>query len=171
MTAAETSVPMDITTQNPAECQFLEQDVSVTDPPAAPSARPPDPPIYNEDKVLVSVEVLLKPSSTTRFDDVRSTVESMIEKRSMRYADSSIPVPMDNSFLVDNVQRICICDTDTWVENHDILLGKSDSSSMFFRRPAIWNRRPFTVAYKYLFIALYSIKALKYESSSIDLDS
>ncbi|XP_073125283.1 pachytene checkpoint protein 2 homolog isoform X2 [Henckelia pumila] len=122
MTAAETSIPMDITMQNPAECGVLEQGAAVTEPPAAPSAPPPDPPTYNEDKVLVSVEVLLKPSSTARFDDVRSTVESMLEKRSMSYADGSIPVPVDNSFLVDNVQRICICDTDMWVEKHDILL-------------------------------------------------
>ncbi|XP_075504992.1 pachytene checkpoint protein 2 homolog isoform X1 [Primulina tabacum] len=122
MTAAETSVPMDITMQNPAQCGVLEQDAAVTEPPVASSARPPDPPIFNEDKVLVSVEVLLKPSSTARFDDVRSTVESMLEKRSMSYADGPIPVPVDNSFLVDNVQRICICDSDMWVEKNDILL-------------------------------------------------
>ncbi|XP_073284214.1 pachytene checkpoint protein 2 homolog isoform X2 [Primulina huaijiensis] len=122
MTAAETSVPMDITMQNPAQCGVLEQDAAVTEPPAASSARPPDPPIFNEDRVLVSVEVLLKPSSTARFDDVRSTVESMLEKRSMSYADGPIPVPVDNSFLVDNVQRICICDSDMWVEKNDVLL-------------------------------------------------
>lgn len=29
----------------------------------------------------------------------------------MSYADGPIPVPLDDTFLVDNVQRICICDS------------------------------------------------------------
>ncbi|XP_052183788.1 pachytene checkpoint protein 2 homolog [Diospyros lotus] len=78
--------------------------------------------VLAEDKVIVSVEVCLKPSSTARIQDVRSAVERMLEKRSLSYVDGPIPVPLEDSFLVENVQRICICDTDEWLENHDILL-------------------------------------------------
>ncbi|KAI3454424.1 hypothetical protein Pfo_011087 [Paulownia fortunei] len=122
MSATEMSAPMDISRPNPTECNVPEQDAVVFEPPAVPSAPRPPPPLLNEDKVLVSVEVLLKPSSTARADDVRSVVERMLEKRSMSYADGPIPVPLDDTFLVDNVQRICICDSDVWVEKHDILL-------------------------------------------------
>ncbi|KAG8378779.1 hypothetical protein BUALT_Bualt07G0020500 [Buddleja alternifolia] len=138
MSATEMSVPMDVSMSNTIECIVPEQNAVVFEPPAVPPAppsppiapppppspptAPPPPPSFNEDKVLVSVEVLLKPSSTARIDDVRSAVERMLEKRSMSYADGPIPVPLDDSFLVDNVQRICICDSDVWVEKHEILL-------------------------------------------------
>ncbi|KAL6524526.1 nucleolar component of the pachytene checkpoint [Orobanche hederae] len=127
MSASEMSVPMDISVPNPAECNVHEQEAVALEPPAPPSAPPPQPsppppPFINEDKVLVSVEVLLKPSSTAHADDVRLAVERMLEKRSMSYADGPISVPIDDTFLVDNVERICICDSDVWVENHDILL-------------------------------------------------
>ncbi|PQQ00459.1 pachytene checkpoint protein 2 homolog isoform X1 [Prunus yedoensis var. nudiflora] len=79
-------------------------------------------PSLPQDKVLVSVEVSLKPSSTARIDDVRSAVERMLEKRSLSYTDGPVPVPPDDQFLTENVQRICICDTDEWVQNHEILL-------------------------------------------------
>ncbi|KAL6583738.1 nucleolar component of the pachytene checkpoint [Orobanche minor] len=127
MSASEMSVPMDISVPNPAECNVHEQETVALEPPAPPSVPPPQPsppppPFINEDKVLVSVEVLLKPSSTAHADDVRLAVERMLEKRSMSYADGPISVPIDDTFLVDNVERICICDSDVWVENHDILL-------------------------------------------------
>ncbi|KAK4489020.1 hypothetical protein RD792_004812 [Penstemon davidsonii] len=130
MSATEMSVPMDISIPNPTESTVLQQDAvvfetpAVTSPPhqpTSPSPSPP-PPLFNEDKIVVSVEVSLKPASTARIDDVRSAVERMLEKRSMSYADGPITVPLDDSFLVENVQRICICDTDVWVENRDILL-------------------------------------------------
>lgn len=35
----------------------------------------------------------------------------MLEKRSLSYIDGPVPVPLDDSFLVENVQRICVCDT------------------------------------------------------------
>lgn len=35
----------------------------------------------------------------------------MLEKRSLSYIDGPIPVPLDDPFLKENVQRICICDT------------------------------------------------------------
>lgn len=35
----------------------------------------------------------------------------MLEKRSLSYVDGPIPVPTDDSFLIENVQRICVCDT------------------------------------------------------------
>ncbi|PKU81647.1 pachytene checkpoint protein 2 homolog isoform X1 [Dendrobium catenatum] len=75
-----------------------------------------------EDKVLVSVEVCMKSLSTARSEDVRKAVERMFEKRNLSYYDGPVPVPTDDSFLTENVERICICDTDEWVENHKILL-------------------------------------------------
>ncbi|KAL0341576.1 UNVERIFIED_CONTAM: Pachytene checkpoint protein 2 [Sesamum calycinum] len=122
MSATEMSAPMDISVPNPGECNLPDQDAVFSEPPAAPSAPPPPPPSLSEDKILVSVEVLLKPSSTARADDVRSAVESMLEKRSMSYTDGPIPVPLGDAFLVDNVERICICDSDVWVEKQDVLL-------------------------------------------------
>lgn len=35
----------------------------------------------------------------------------MLEKRSLSYVDGPIPVPLDDSFLIENVQGIRICDT------------------------------------------------------------
>ncbi|KAL3642315.1 nucleolar component of the pachytene checkpoint [Castilleja foliolosa] len=131
MSAAEMSVPMDISGPNPSECNVLEQDAVVLEPPtvqSAPSPPPapppptPTPPFFNEDKVIVSVEVLLKPSSTARADDVCLAVERMLEKRFMSYADGPVSVPLDDTFLVDNIERICICDSDVWVENQNVLL-------------------------------------------------
>nr|KYP69639.1 Thyroid receptor-interacting protein 13 [Cajanus cajan] len=77
-----------------------------------------------EDKVLVPVEVSLKPSSTARIQDVRSAIERMLEKRSLSYIDGPIPVPIDDAFLADNVQRICVCgcDTDERMHNGNVLL-------------------------------------------------
>ncbi|CAH9104459.1 unnamed protein product [Cuscuta europaea] len=79
-----------------------------------------------EEKIHVSVglavEVCLKPSCTARVGDIRLAVESMMEKRSMSYVDGPIPVPLDDPFLAENVQRICVCDTDTWLEHGDFLL-------------------------------------------------
>lgn len=40
----------------------------------------------------------------------------MLEKRSLTYTDGPISVPIDETFLVENVQRICICDTGTFYE-------------------------------------------------------
>ncbi|XP_051136457.1 pachytene checkpoint protein 2 homolog isoform X1 [Andrographis paniculata] len=128
MSAAEMSTPMDISVPNPVHGNVPDREAAIFEPPlAAPSSTPSaslptPPPLLNEDKILVSVEVLLKPSSTAQADDVRAAVERMLEKRSMSYSDGPIPVPMDDDFLVDNVQRICICDSDVWLEKHEILL-------------------------------------------------
>ncbi|KAL2935920.1 Pachytene checkpoint protein 2-like protein [Bienertia sinuspersici] len=75
-----------------------------------------------DDKFLVSVEVCLKPSSTARLEDVRSSVESMLEKRSLSYTNGPVPVPDNDQYLLDNVESICICDTDEWVKNGEVLL-------------------------------------------------
>ncbi|XP_068308760.1 pachytene checkpoint protein 2 homolog [Pyrus communis] len=107
--------PMDVSMQNPKDVDVPNQNGAVAID-SAPS------PILPQDKVLVSVEVSLKPSSTARADDVRSAVERMLEKRSLSYTDGPVPVPLDDQFLTENVQSICICDTDEWVQNHDILL-------------------------------------------------
>ncbi|TMX05310.1 hypothetical protein EJD97_025002 [Solanum chilense] len=107
------SAPMEISMVNAAEVNTSEQN---GDPSPLPS------PTLPEEKVLVSVEVCLKPSSTARIDDVRLSVERMLEKRSMSYVDGPIPVPIDDLFLAENVLHICVCDTDVWLENRDILL-------------------------------------------------
>ncbi|KAF3629147.1 hypothetical protein FXO38_27851, partial [Capsicum annuum] len=91
------SAPMEISMVNAAEVNTSEQNGVVPDPAPPPSLTLP------EDKVLVSVEVCLKPSSTAHIDDVRLTVERMLEKRSMSYVDGPIPVPMDDLFLAENV--------------------------------------------------------------------
>ncbi|PKI38636.1 hypothetical protein CRG98_040970 [Punica granatum] len=114
---------MEISVQGTADAEIPEQN-GVAAPPAlslAPPELSPDP-ILSEEKVLVSVEVCLKPSSTVRADDVRSAVERMLEKRSLSYVDGPVEVPIDNPFLMDNVQRISICDTDEWAKNHGVLL-------------------------------------------------
>ncbi|AQK44258.1 thyroid receptor-interacting protein 13 [Zea mays] len=75
-----------------------------------------------DDKVLVSVEVLLHATSVARHEDVQVAVERMLEARSLSYVDGPVPIPADNSFLLENVKRIRISDTDEWVENHKVLL-------------------------------------------------
>ncbi|KAK9108225.1 hypothetical protein Syun_024236 [Stephania yunnanensis] len=104
------SSPMEISVQNAPDAE-LNGDLESLPPP-----------LPEKEKILVSVEVCLKPSSTARAEDIQSAVESMLEKRSMSYADGPVPVPIDDSFLSENVERICICDTDQWAENHEILL-------------------------------------------------
>ncbi|KMT10708.1 hypothetical protein BVRB_5g118170 [Beta vulgaris subsp. vulgaris] len=79
-------------------------------------------PVIADEKFLISVEVCLKPSSTAQLDDVRTRVERMLEKRSLSYINGPVPVPDDDQFLVENVQRICICDTDEWVKNGEVIL-------------------------------------------------
>ncbi|CAJ2644604.1 pachytene checkpoint protein 2 homolog [Trifolium pratense] len=89
---------------------------------AASQHSPAPPPLPLEDKVLVPIEVCLKPSSTASIHDVRSAVEGMLEKRSLSYNGGPIPVPLDEPFLADNVQRICVCDTGEGMQNDNVLL-------------------------------------------------
>ncbi|KAL9439110.1 hypothetical protein AB3S75_024720 [Citrus x aurantiifolia] len=112
------STPMEITVHNSTEAEISDQDGI----PEQKGVAGPPLPLLAEDKFLVSVEVCLKLSSTARIDDVRLAVERMLEKRSLSYVDGPIPIPIDDPFLVENVQRICVCDTDEWVKNNDILL-------------------------------------------------
>ncbi|XP_030494240.2 pachytene checkpoint protein 2 homolog [Cannabis sativa] len=109
------SASMEITLQNPQDTQMCELNGVVPESAVCPSTLP-------QEKFLVSVEVCLKTSCTARIEDVRLAVEKMLEKRSLSYVDGPIPVPLDNNFLTDNVERIQICDTDEWVQNNDILL-------------------------------------------------
>ncbi|XP_010248666.1 PREDICTED: pachytene checkpoint protein 2 homolog [Nelumbo nucifera] len=107
------SSPMEVTLQDANETGTCKSDVvseSVTSS------------LLVDDKVLVSVEVCLKPSSTARIEDVQAAVERMLEKRSLSYTDGPVPVPDGDPFIQENVQRICICDTDESVQNHGILL-------------------------------------------------
>ncbi|VAH48792.1 hypothetical protein VPH35_029837 [Triticum aestivum] len=93
--------------------------VSSSPQPSAEAVVAPTPP---DDKVLVSVEVLLHATSTSRAEDVRAAVERMLESRSLSYVDGPVQIPPDNSFLLEHVKRIQICDTDELIENHKILL-------------------------------------------------
>ncbi|KAI3897892.1 hypothetical protein MKW92_011589 [Papaver armeniacum] len=113
------SVPMEITLPN-----VTNQEEEAEEEKSIPEAvsQSVNLPLLPEDKILVSVEVCLNPSSTARVEDVQTSIERMLEKRSLSYADGPVPVPIDDQFLVENVQRISICDTDEWVENHEILL-------------------------------------------------
>ncbi|XP_050224221.1 pachytene checkpoint protein 2 homolog [Mercurialis annua] len=128
-----TPMEMEISTINPTitdetslichQNGVVEVPLQPPQPQPQPTPPPPPPPsTLRNDKILVSVEVCLKPSSTARVEDIRSAVERMLEKRSLSYADGPIPVPVHDSFLSENVQRISICDTDEWTKNHDILL-------------------------------------------------
>ncbi|KAH7528396.1 hypothetical protein FEM48_Zijuj05G0067900 [Ziziphus jujuba var. spinosa] len=110
------STPMEISVNNPPDADVSVQNGDV------PHSAPPPPPAVSDDKVLVSVEVCLKPSSTARVEDIRLAVERMLEKRSLSYIDGPIALPLDDPLLQENVQRIHICDTDEWVQNHDVLL-------------------------------------------------
>lgn len=105
---------MEISVQNPVDGEISQQNG------IAPESVPT--PKITESKFPVSVEVCLKPSSTARIDDVEAAVQRMLETRSLSYTDGPVPVPADDPFLIENVQRICICDTDEWVENHNVLL-------------------------------------------------
>lgn len=95
---------------------------SPTIPKPAPSPVVSASPIIADEKFLVSVEVCLKPSSTAPIEDVRASVERMLEKRSLSYTNGHVPIPDDDQYLAENVRRICICDTDEWVENGEVLL-------------------------------------------------
>ncbi|PIA51665.1 hypothetical protein AQUCO_01100492v1 [Aquilegia coerulea] len=108
------STPMEITLPNANTEVTSEEPNGVCE--SVPSS------LMTEEKILVSVEVCLKPSSTARINEIQEAVERMLEKRSLSYTDGPVPIPTDETFLLENVQRICICDTDEWVENHEILL-------------------------------------------------
>ncbi|KAE8678227.1 Pachytene checkpoint protein 2-like protein [Hibiscus syriacus] len=111
-----TSSPMEVSVPNVEDVKISDQNsVPLAPPTTSPSAVPLD-------KFHVSVEVCLKPSSTARPDDVQKAVEQMLEKRSLSYIDGPIQVSNDNPFLMENVHRIRICDTDEWVKSHDVLL-------------------------------------------------
>lgn len=112
------SAPMDVSMSKSASDAVISEE-NGGNPKPQPSASSP---ILAGDKVIVSVEVCLKSSSAARIEDVRSAVERMLENRNMSYADGPIPVPFDDQFLHDNVQRICVCDTDEWAGKHDVLL-------------------------------------------------
>ncbi|GBG84958.1 hypothetical protein CBR_g39421 [Chara braunii] len=80
-------------------------------------------PLPAEEKFTVAVEVCLKANSTARADDVRQAVERMMEKRSMAYVDGPIPVVLgEDQFIDENVESICICDTDSIIGDNRFLL-------------------------------------------------
>ncbi|XP_071709532.1 pachytene checkpoint protein 2 homolog isoform X2 [Rutidosis leptorrhynchoides] len=115
----ETSAPMEITVQTLTNGDNINYRTDII-PELAVTSSPA--PAVAEDKFFVSVEACLKPSSTAQMEDVKLAVERMLEKRKLSYVYGPVDVPSDETFLVDNVQRICICDTKEWVANHDIML-------------------------------------------------
>ncbi|EHA8587889.1 hypothetical protein COCNU_scaffold003477G000030 [Cocos nucifera] len=109
------SSPMEVSLQNPSDIGEVSGPEGVSDSNSIPIP-------VADDKVLVSVEVCLNATSTARIEDVRTAVERMLEKRSLSYIDGPVPVPVDDTFLLENVQKILICDTDERVDNHKVLL-------------------------------------------------
>ncbi|XP_013669878.1 pachytene checkpoint protein 2 homolog [Brassica napus] len=109
---------MELSHQNCSQPTIIAEQLGVAEPLAATDPPPP----LHETKFLVSVEVCLKPSSTACLEDVQRAVERMLENRSMSYVDGLVLIPPHDLFLVENVQRICICDTEEWVKNNDVLL-------------------------------------------------
>lgn len=80
----------------------------------------------------------LKPTSAARHEDVRLAVERMLEKRSLTHMDCHLSLSEgDDPFLHDNVQSICICDTenagytDGQVGNNSVLLFWQVTLSVF----------------------------------------
>ncbi|CAH1423269.1 unnamed protein product [Lactuca virosa] len=114
-----TSTPMEISVQIVTNGDAPHEQTDAV-PDSAVDSSPP--PAVAEDKILISVEVCLKPSSTARMEDVKLAVERMLENRNLSYVDGPIDIPQDDTFLKENVQRICICDTEERVTNHGILL-------------------------------------------------
>ncbi|KAK1294475.1 hypothetical protein QJS10_CPA16g00412 [Acorus calamus] len=112
--------------QNPpsAVATTAEQEEEVDSNPCAASPPPSisGPLPLVDDMVLVSVEVCLNPSSVARPEDVRIAIERMLEKRCLSFTDGPVPIPLDDSFLMENVKRIHICGTDELVSNHGVLL-------------------------------------------------
>ncbi|CAB79381.1 putative protein binding protein [Arabidopsis thaliana] len=98
---------MEVSYQNPIEAATIPVQIAVAEPVATPNP----PPCLHENKFLVSVEVCLKPSSTARLEDVQRAVERFVS-HFLIYYNGLVLIPADDLFLVDNVQRICICDTD-----------------------------------------------------------
>ncbi|KAF3338017.1 pachytene checkpoint protein 2 [Carex littledalei] len=113
------SAPMEVSLPNGSD---LERPVAIAQPVAVACSTPAPSPAPVDDKILVSVEVLMNPSSIARVEEVRKAVERMLEKRSMSYSDGPVPVPVDDTFLHENVKRIFICDTDEWLHKHNVLL-------------------------------------------------
>ncbi|KAJ4756348.1 hypothetical protein LUZ62_090753 [Rhynchospora pubera] len=107
------SAPMEVSLPNGSD---LARPEAIAEPVAVACCAPVD------EKILVSVEVLMNPSSTARVEEVRAAVERMLQKRSLSYSDGPVPVPVDDTFLHGNVQRIFICDTAEWVDEHNVLL-------------------------------------------------
>eukprot|EP00249_Psilotum_nudum_P036438 c731_g1_i1 orf=200-1618(+) len=89
------------------------------------------------EKIAISVEVCLKPTSTARTEDVRLAVERMLEKRSLSYSDGPIVVlEEDGPYLLENVQSIHICDTDNQSSGLD---GQTCSNKVFLFWQVILN--------------------------------
>ncbi|XP_073099638.1 pachytene checkpoint protein 2 homolog [Elaeis guineensis] len=109
------STPMEVSLQNPSDIGEVSRPEGVSDSNSIPIPAA-------DDKVLVSVEVCLNPTSTARIEDVRTAVERMLENRSLSYIDGPVPVPVDDTFLLENVKKILICDTDESGDNHKVLL-------------------------------------------------
>ncbi|CAH8359464.1 unnamed protein product [Eruca vesicaria subsp. sativa] len=105
---------MDISHQNCIEPTIIPEKLNVaepivaTDPP--PPLSPPAPLHQNNHQ------------AQARLEDVQRAVERMLENRSMSYVDGLVLIPSHDLFLVENVQRICICDTEEWVKYNDVLL-------------------------------------------------
>ncbi|KAL3693472.1 hypothetical protein R1sor_007123 [Riccia sorocarpa] len=74
-------------------------------------------------KVTISVEVCLKPSSTVRYDEIKSAVQRMLDKRSLTYEDGPVAFSQaDEPFLFEHVESIIISDADEQTTGNGVLL-------------------------------------------------
>ncbi|MQL93382.1 hypothetical protein Taro_026034 [Colocasia esculenta] len=107
---------MEVSVQNPAGGE---------EPPVPEKlAEPAGAPLLADDKVLVSEnDSFHSERGTLCYSQLCSLViPKMLEKRSLSYTDGPVPLPNDELFLLENVRRVQICDSDEWVQNHGILL-------------------------------------------------
>ncbi|BBN12187.1 pachytene checkpoint protein 2 [Marchantia polymorpha subsp. ruderalis] len=83
-----------------------------------PRVQPP-----STDKVVIAVEVCLKPRTTVRHDEIRQAVERMLDKRSLTYEEGPILFcQTDEPFLYEHVESITLSDEDGRASANGVLL-------------------------------------------------
>ncbi|KAL2634595.1 hypothetical protein R1flu_006074 [Riccia fluitans] len=74
-------------------------------------------------KVIIAVEVCLKPRTTVRHDEIKSAVERMLDKRSLAYEDGPVSFSQgDEPFLFEHVESIIISGADEQTTGNGVLL-------------------------------------------------
>ncbi|XP_024522011.1 pachytene checkpoint protein 2 homolog [Selaginella moellendorffii] len=67
--------------------------------------------LFSSDRIEVSVEVCLKPTSSARHEDVKDAIERMLHNQGLSLVDGPVNFQQtEEAFLIDNVQSV-LCDT------------------------------------------------------------